>query len=106
MISKETFVDTMHRLDVLDEKISRVDDALRDLSQYNIGLYIPETMDIVMDLLKEMLQDKYDFLEYCVYERDFLRDLEPDDVRDENGNCIDLTSWDKVYDFLVDSMEE
>ena len=106
MISKELFVKTMNKLESLDDKMSDVDIALHALSPDFGGFYIPDTIEIVMDILKEDLKDKYDFLEYCVYEHDFLHTLKPENVRDENDNPVDLTSWSKVYDFLTDSMEE
>ena len=106
MISKELFIKTMNRLESLDDKMSDVDAALRALSPNFGGFYIPDTIEIVMDILKEELGSKYDFLEYCVCAQDFLHTMKPTDVIDENGNQTDLTSWAKVYDLLTDSIEE
>lgn len=106
MISKELFVKTMQRLEILNDKMNAVDDALSDLSQDFCGFYIPEIVDIVVDLLTEMFKNKEEWLFYCVYENDFLHTLKPDMVRDALNNPIDLTSWDKVYDFLIKKMEE
>lgn len=42
MITKKTFVDTMNKLQKLDEKLNVVDMALKDLSPDFGGLYIPD----------------------------------------------------------------
>lgn len=106
MISKEEFVETMKRLEALDVKMNGVDDALHLLSPDFGGFYIPDVIDIVVNLLRKVFDDKDDWLGYFVYERDFLNDLEPSDVLDKYNCHIDLTSWHKVYDFLIKNMEE
>lgn len=106
MISKETFVNTMTRLELLDKHMEDVDVALRALSSDFNGFYIPEVVQIVLDILKDAFNDKYDWIGYCVCEKDFLHSLKPDDVLDRDGNPIDLTSWEKVYDYLIKNMEE
>lgn len=42
MITKKTFVDTMNKLQELDEKLNTVDVALKNLSPDFGGLYIPD----------------------------------------------------------------
>ena len=105
MISKETFVNTMTRLELLDDHMSDVDTALRALSPDFCGFYIPEVVQIVLDLLKDAFNDDNDWIGYLVCEQDFLHSLKPGDVLDENNNPIDLDSWEKVYDFLIENME-
>lgn len=106
MISKETFVNTMTRLELLDDHMSDVDTALRALSPDFCGFYIPEVVQIVLDLLKDAFDDECDWIGYCVCEKDFLHSFKPDDVLDKEGNPVDLTSWGKLYDFLIENMEE
>lgn len=106
MISKTDFINIMNRLTILEDKMNNADVAIRELSRDFCGLYIPEAIDITMDLFRAMLSDsQYDWLEYCAFERNFLRSIKLGDVLDENKNPIDMSSWDKVYDFLM-SVEE
>lgn len=105
MISKELFVSTMKRLDALNTKMNAVDDALHELSPDFCSFYVPEMTDIVVDLLKEVFNDNDDWLDYLVYEKDFLRSIKPHDVKMWDRPA-DLTSWDKVYDFLIKNTEE
>lgn len=105
MISKETFVNTMKRLEELDTKMDAADAALKELCPDFCGLYITEPFDIVVDLLKDILKDKYDSLGYFIYELDFLRNFHMGCVT-EDGEPIDLSTWDKVYDYMIKIKED
>ncbi len=106
MISKNTFVNIMKRLEALDNKMDKVDIALKELSPDFGGFYIPECLDIVMAALIEVFQDKDGgWLSYCVYELNFLNNFEMGMVTDKDNNPIDLSTWEKVYDFLTENME-
>lgn len=106
MISKELFVETMYKLEDLDRRMNDVDDALNALSPDFCGFYIPEVIDIVVDLLKGVFPNKNNMLEFLVYDCNFLSTYTNGCVRDENDNIIDLSTWYKVYDFLMKNMEE
>ncbi|MDD6827954.1 MAG: hypothetical protein PUE12_17945 [Oscillospiraceae bacterium] len=104
MITKETFVKTMERLETLDKKMDAIDDAMRKLSPDFCGFYIPDVFDITIDTLEEAMGDKHKWIGYCVYEENWLEDFKLGDVtimREGNEENIDLSTWDKVYDFIV-----
>lgn len=105
MISKETFVNTMERLETLDKNMDAIDAAFKKLSPDFCGFYITEPFDIVVDLLKENFKDKHDLLGYFVYELDYLHKFHMGCVTQDN-EPIDLSTWDKVYDHMVNIMEE
>lgn len=106
MISKEVFVKTMQRLETLERHMDDVDAALHVLSPDFGGFYIPEATAITMDLLREMFDDEDGLLEYFVYELNFLREYQFGYVLDENDNPVDVSTWEKVYDFLMYNEEE
>lgn len=101
MITKKTFVDTMNKLQELDEKLNAVDVALKNLSPDFGGLYIPDFFDITIDILQEVMNDKDDWLMYFVYERDWLRDMKLGDVTVED-EPIQIETWEDVYDFIAE----
>lgn len=105
MISRDTFIETMCALEILDEKMDKVDGAMKNLCPDFGGFYIPEVFDIVMDILKEMFDDENDWLGYFVYELDFMNNYKHGDVLDENDQTIELNGWGDVYDFLIENME-
>lgn len=100
MISKETFVKTMLRLKTLDHNLCALDDAMHALSPDFGGFYIPEAVDITMEVLKEIFNDEDEWIEYFAYELDYLDKYEHGSVLDEEERPIDLSTWEKVYDFL------
>ena len=100
MITKTTFINTMNRLQKLDEKLNIVDNALKDLSPDFGGLYIPDFFDITIDILQEVMNDKEDWLMYFVYERDWLKDMKLGDIEVE-GKPIPIKTWEDVYDFIT-----
>lgn len=107
MISKNTFVNIMKRLEALDNKMDKVDAAFKELSPDFCGFYLPECLDIVIAALSEVFNDKEsDWLGYLVYELNFLNNFKMGMVTDKDNSPIDLSTWGEVYDFLIKNMEE
>ena len=57
--------------------------------------------NMLSQVLKDTMQDKGDWIEYFLYEGDYGRDLKPDSVSEADGTPIDLTTPEKLYDFLI-----
>lgn len=106
MISKETFIKTMERLESLDNKMSKVDDAMREIDSDFCGFYITEPFDIVINLLEEMFNDtKTNWISYFVFERDWLHKFELGDIV-IGGYSVVINNWGDVYDFLISEMRD
>lgn len=105
MISKELFIKTMERLEAFDHNMDAVDEALHALSPDFCGFYIPEVFDMTIEVLEEVFDDNAGWLAYCVYELDYLEKYKPGMILNQYSNPVDLSTWDKVYDFLIESME-
>lgn len=105
MISKKTFVNIIDRLERFEDKVSAVDDALRNLSPDFGGIYLPQPTAIVVDLLSEMFKDEEGWLSYFIYERDWLLDFKLGDIM-INDEKIKIENWEDVYDFLIANMEK
>lgn len=106
MISKETFIKTMERLESLDNKMSKVDDAMREIDSDFCGFYITDVFNITINLLEEVFNDvDTNWLSYFVWERDWLHNFKLGDVT-INDEPVEINNWEDVYDFLVSCMEE
>lgn len=105
MITKETFVKTINKLEELDNKMNKVDEALQSLSPDFGGFYIPDIFDITVDLLREAFRDEEDWIGYFIYERDWLHEFELGDIL-MNNKIIEIRGWEDVYDFLINNMKE
>lgn len=105
MISKELFVKTMERLEDFDHNMDAVDEAMHTLSPDFCRFYIPEVSAMTIEVLEEVFNDNEGWLAYCVYELDYLEKYKPGMVLDQYIMPVDLSTWEKVYDFLIENME-
>ena len=99
MISKEIFVKTIEELYDLEKKMDAVDEAMRNINR-ECGFFVPQTLDIIIDLLEEVMEDKDEWISYFIIECDFLDDFHYGDII-INGESIDIKNWEDVYDFIV-----
>lgn len=54
----------------------------------------------VVFLLKRIMCDQYEYIDYFIYELDYGRKYEAGMITDENGQDIDLHTPELLYDFI------
>ena len=111
-MTKEKFVSIINELEAGENLQKKVASAVR---QYNnlvhndypepFGLVISHDF-LVMDLLEEIMENKEakDISYFCI-ELDYGKKYYPGCVTDENGNDIDLSSAEKLWDLLANKGE-
>ena len=104
MISKDTFVKVMTKLEELDKKMENVDVAITALCPDYCRFYISDAVGIPFDILEDIFNDKDGWISYFVFELNWLHNYYLGAVN-VDGKDVDLSSWDKVYDFLIKNME-
>lgn len=105
MISKETFIKTIERLEDLSNRMDVADRAMRGLCEDFGSFYICDAFNITTDVLSEIFNDKEnDWLGYFIWERDWLHKFKPGDI-EIGGYSVVINNWGDVYDFLVANME-
>ena len=52
-------------------------------------------------VLKDAMCDESGWIEWYLYEQDYGRGIKPDSVTEADGTPIDLTTPEKLYDFLI-----
>lgn len=105
-LTKQEFVDILNRLREATELVDKVEELFRD-SRDNLecdfcngaGLQISHE-GIVVKLLEKMMQDSVGNISYFIYELDYGREYKDGCVSDNNGN-IDISTPEKLYDFLM-----
>ena len=105
MLSKKEFVDIINKLrkvnDFVDEtnkKARELDDAIISDFYNTMSLSISHE-NIVVELLENMFNDK-ETISWWLYELDYGRKYEEYCIT-ENGKPIDLSTADKLYDYLI-----
>ena len=109
IVSKEEFVEIINRLKETDEVICKVNNIFDNVTDniMTCGSNATHLMicheDIVVKLLEKIFNDK-DVLTYWLYEKSYGRDYKKGDIT-VNGKKIDLSTPEKLYDFLIQNLE-
>lgn len=114
MISKEKFVTIINKMKLVDDFVNEVNDKSRDLREKlddsfldffeGNSLFVAHS-DIVVQLLENMFNNN-DMISYWIYELDYGRKYEGGTISDCDGNNIDVSTVEKLYDYLIQEMEE
>lgn len=112
LISKEQFVKIINRLRDYNDLQDKIQDLFKDnidnqeMDFMNAGSICIGHETIVVELLENMFNDR-DTISWWLYEQDYGRSVGIDDVFDERtGKYIDLTTPEKLYDYLIKKMED
>lgn len=109
MINKEKFCEIIEELRDINEIQEKIGDLFRNSKNEMLREFgTPDAMiianeNIIVDLLKDSfgLKDNDDTLEWWIWEMNYGKDVTAEDVIDENGKFIDITTPEKLYDYLV-----
>lgn len=110
MISKKKFVEIIGRLRDYNDLQDKIQDLFRDnmdnqeMDFMNAGSICVSHESIVVELLKDMFNVKDDLISWWLYECNYGRDFSLGDLED-NGVEIDLSTPEKLYDYLIKNME-
>lgn len=100
MISEEIFIKYMEEYKKLLEIEEKINDSVRLLSNDFNGFVLEKHDDLIVKLLKELISDKYDYIDYYIYELDW--GLKGKNViEDENGNKYSLTNLKELYSYII-----
>ena len=105
LISKEEFVEIINRFIETQDIVEKVNEIFNNSIDTKISDYMNASSlmicheDIVVKLLKRIFNDE-ETLSWWLYERNYGRDFKIGDLED-NGIKVDLTTAEKLYDYLV-----
>lgn len=109
MISKEKFVEIINRLKSYNELQNKINDLFKEnmdnkeMDFMNAGSICVGHESVVIYLLENMFDT--DIISYWIYELDYGERYKAGCVLDENMNNIDLSTAEKLYDYLIKSLE-
>lgn len=109
IISKDKFVEIINRLKSYDELQNKINDLFKEnidnkeMDFMNAGSICIGHESVVVYLLERMFDT--DMISYFIYELDYGKKYKAGCVLDENMNEIDLSTAEKMYDYLVKSLE-
>lgn len=113
MITKQEFVKIINRLRDYNDLQDKIQELFKDnidnqeMDFMNAGSISVGHETIVVKLLENMFNDRGNWISWWLYEQDYGRSVNIDDVFDEEiGKFVDLTTPEKLYDYLIKEMEE
>ena len=106
ILCEQEFVDIINRLREASDLQEQVDKLFRN-SRENVendfcnaaALQISHESSVVF-LLKRIMNDQYEYIDYFIYELDYGRKYEDGMITDENGRDIDIHTPNLLYDFI------
>lgn len=110
MISKEKFIEIINRLKSYEELQDKINDLFRDNIDNkendfcNAGGICIGHESVVVELLENMFNT--DMISCWIYELDYGREYKDGYVQDGEGNNIDISTVEKLYDYLIKEAEE
>ena len=109
MISKEKFVEIINRLKNYKELQDKINDLFKEnidnkeMDVMNAGSICIGHESVVVYLLEKMFDT--DMISYFIYELEYGKKYKTGCVLDENMNEIDLSTAEKLYDYLIKETE-
>lgn len=110
MITKNKFVEIIDRLREASDFVDETNDRARELNDaiisdfFNASSLSISHESIVLELLENMFNSD-DTLSWWLYDLDYGREYKDGIIQDGKGNNIDLSTAEKLYDFLIDEMK-
>lgn len=99
MISKDSFCEIINFIKEMRDSEDRINKFLnKELGDFSCFLY-SKYEDKVVELLDDIFET--DFVSYFIYELNFGRNYECGNVVGENGENIDISTPEMLYDFLI-----
>lgn len=112
LISKVQFAKIINRLKETDEIVEKVNNIFNNSAEairsdyMNVGALMICHEDLVVELLEKMFEDEYSYITYWLYELNYGRAYKAGCIKEANGKDIDISTAEKLYDFLIKNMKE
>ena len=106
MLTKQEFVDIIDKLKEVNDFVNETNDKARNLNDaiisdfFNASSLSISHENIVVKLLENMFNDE-DILSWWLYELDYGRKFKIGYITEPDGTEIDLTTPEKLYDYLI-----
>lgn len=109
MIRKKEFVEIIERLKNYNDLQDKIDDLFKsnidnkEMDFMNAGSICIGHESVVVELLENMFNT--DMISYWIYELDYGKEYKDGYVQDGEGNNIDISTAEKLYDYLIKEAE-
>ena len=105
-MNKELFVNTINEMEKLYKEQELFNDVLKKIDNDFGGCLIHnKTITLLEDLLKKLVNDKYDYISYYLWELDFGKEYKDGVITEADGSIIKLSNPEELYDLIMREQE-
>ena len=108
MISKKRFVRVLNFIKKMHEVEDEVNDAFRRNKMEFNSFSFCDYENELFELLADCVNDENDWISWWLYDANYGKDIENGGlyVENEDGSKIDLTTPEKLYDYLAKGLDK
>lgn len=106
-ISQKEFIEIINRLREVNDFVEKTNNEARELKDsiesdfFNTMSLSISHESIVVKLLEKIFNDKEGIISWWLYELDYGREYEDGCFIDEDRSYIDISTAEKLYDYLI-----
>ena len=109
MLNKKEFINIINHLKEVKDFIDETNDRVRKLNDSLMGDFFDANGLIIMfedDLIK-VLENMFntDLISWWIYETNYGKDFKIGNLVEQNGDKPDISTVDKLYDYLVSNIQ-
>ena len=105
-MNKELFVYIVNKMYELYQEQEKFDDVLKMLDNDFGGCLIHnKTISLLEEILKKLVNDKYDYIGYYLWELDFGKEYKDGVITEDDGSIIKLSNPEELYDLIISEQE-
>ena len=101
MFTRKQFIKYMKEYKQLDKDIDGMDDAMKKISPDFGGFHLGRVNTMVVDLLRETMEDTSEWIEYFIYDIEWGKNAKKGTVTDKNGKDIPIKTLSNLYDIII-----
>jgi len=103
MLSKEKFIKAILELRSIEEDIESVHKALQKLDPDFGGFYLSRVNTLIVQLLQDSMDDKYENISYWIYELNYGKTWHKGCIIDKNKKDIKLKTAEDLYKYIQEN---
>ena len=104
MISKENFIEYMNFIKKMNDSENRIYDVLsEEITDFQGGFLYSKYETMFVRLLREVMNDENDWIDYFLYDLDFGRAWKEGAITEADGTDIMLSTPEDLWNLLTNS---
>lgn len=105
-MDKELFTYIVNKMDELYQEQEIFNNVLKTLdSDFGGCLIHNKTISLLEEVLKKLVNDKYDYIGYYLWELNFGKDYKDGVITEANGDIIKLSNPEELYDLIMSEQD-